>query len=522
MMVHHRTGRWPKIGLECTMEYAYTPEQESIPVVLEFEPLGVYSNSDFKFTFPQSISDITSNDQIREFTISQGFEGGEILVANENDDNNTPQIQIDLVPARTFLILHQILEDQKKLEECIGEVESVYSSSDGPPYMNLRADAEKVLEYRPYTRLLAATSSYNVRAEGIISKNRCSYFENRLLNPREPHYVSSFGDLVNKISHYNSYEELTEVDIDEVLRSALSELFTRVENSGFDYASEIIDRILPRRTEDFGHIDKISMCIYVSIFHYSGKSTRAKQLFWNWCRHESNPNPSFVNGSQAGEIDSDSITDFMFQVAFRSIQKAQYQGTLPLFETIQKTTSADKSPRLHDLSEYHSLMQRGYGSLDENPSRARENFDEAISTLRESSVLDRGPESDRYTRSIDAKCKAVVRDYRNRSDIGSAITYLSGFIDQELSQIQSSSYLHDRVHGLRSEFIARKYTQDRALDLAVDQIDEAIQHYRSSGKRTDERQSVWLFIKRELLMPISQKLSENSKTQLKRTTSYRI
>jgi len=500
-MVYYRTGKWPDIGLECSIEYLYDPDQGSIPAVMEFEPLGVYSNSDFQFRFPQSISDIATHGQTHEFTLPEGFEGGKIVVANESCDNNTPQTRIDIAPVGTFHILHRVLEDEIGLQECMDEVRSLYPHSNNrPEYMRLRADAEKILKFRPYIRVLSLVSNHNYRAESMISDNRYPYFENRLLNSREPHYASSFGDLVTKVSCYNSQEPLTDVDINVVLRDGLSELFTRVENSGFDYASEIIDRIVPRRTDDFDHLDKLSISICLSIFLYSERSTRAKQLFWRWCRSESHRSPSFADKEHFEDIDDESLVEFIFQIAIRNIKNAQYQGTLPIFETVRKTTSASENPRLHDLAEYHSLMQRGHGNLNtNNPSRARENFDEAISALRDSDILDQSPEGDKYVRAIDSKCKAVVRVYQDSSDLGSAITYLSGFIDQELSQIRNSNYLHDRVQGLRSELIARKYIQDRSLDLATNQLDKAIQHYRNTGERTDEDQSLRLFIQQKAI-----------------------
>jgi hypothetical protein len=154
-MAYYRTGKWPNIGLECTIEYLYDPDQGSIPAVLEFEPLGVYTNSDFQFRFPQSISDISIHEQTYEFTLPKDYAGGKIVVANESSDNNTPQTRIDIVPARTVHILHRILEDGIGLEECMGEIQSLYSvSNDEPEYMRLRADAEKILEFRPYIRIL--------------------------------------------------------------------------------------------------------------------------------------------------------------------------------------------------------------------------------------------------------------------------------------------------------------------------------------------------------------------------------
>lgn len=486
--------------MECTIEYFYNPDQESIPVVLEFETLETYSNSDFKIEYPQPISDFSSHGQIRKFAISQDFAGGEVLIANENCDNNTSQIQIDLVPAGIFDILQEILKDGKDLQECMNEVESLYSSSDGISYMNFRADVEKMLDFNQYIQILSMISNHDTRAESIISKNRHPYFKNRLLNPREPHYVSSFEDLTNKINCYNSHELLTDININEALQKTLCELFTRVENSGFDYVSEIIDRIIPRHADEFGYLDKLSICMYVSIFLYSDKSTRATRLFWRWCRHESNQNPSFSDKECISDMDYDSIVDFIFQIAIRNIKTAQYQGTLPIFETVRKTTSVDENPRLHDLAEYYSLIRRGYEHLHaNNPSRARENFDEAVGALKSSNNLDSNPNSDKYIRAIDSKCKAVVSEYQDRSDIGSAVTYLSNFIDQELSQIRDTSYLHHRVRGLRSEHIARKHVQDRSLDLAIDQIDEAIQTYRSSDERADEYRSVQLLIQKRTI-----------------------
>jgi tetratricopeptide (TPR) repeat protein len=343
------------------------------------------------------------------------------------------------------------------------------------------------------------TSDYNTRAEEIISDNSHSYFENRLLNSREPHYISSFEDLIHKIDCYNSSESLTKVDINVVLREGLTKVFTQIENSGFEYASEIIDRITPRRTENFDYLDKLPMSLYVSIFLYGDKYTRAKRLLWLWCGRESNRSLSFADQDHFDDIDSKSIVEFIFQVAIRRIKVAQYQGTLPIFETVYKTTSKDENLHMHDIAVYNSLMRRGYRNLHTNPSKSRGDFDQAINIIRDSEVLDYDPESDKYIRALDSKCKAVVNDYENSSDIGSAITYLSKFIDNELSSIQRDSYLRDRVEGLRSELIAKKYLQDRSLDLAVDQLDDAIQNYRNSGKKSDEDQSLRLFIQQKTI-----------------------
>ena len=109
MMTYYRTGKWPNIGLECTIEYLYNPEQKPVPAVLKFEPLGDYSPSDFEFRFPQSISDISSHSQIYEFTIPEDFTGGEIFVANKSCDNNIPQTQIAIITTRIFHILQSHL-----------------------------------------------------------------------------------------------------------------------------------------------------------------------------------------------------------------------------------------------------------------------------------------------------------------------------------------------------------------------------------------------------------------------------
>jgi len=498
-MPYSRTGKWPNIGIECSIHYDYNGGQGSVPAVLEFEPLGAYAESDFQFRFPQSILEISSQGQGREFTIPKDFTGGEILIENQDPDNNRPPAQIDIVPTKTIHLLHRLIEDGENLQEYQQEMKSIYASSDGPAYMRFTADAEKVLEFRPYMRILSMTSNYSSRGEKIISDNRHSYFENRLLNPREPNYVSSFEDLLNKITFYNSREHLEEVNLNIVLRNGLTKLFTRIENSGFDYVSEIIDRVIPRRREDFAQLDKLPMSIYVSIFLYSEKPKRAKRLFSSWCNDESNRRPEFADQGQFSNISSESIIGFIYQVALRKIKNGEYRGTFPIFETVRISTSTNESPRLHDLAEYHSLMRRGYRNLSTDPSKARQNFDEVLRNIESSDILKNNQENSRYIRALDSKCKAVVADYQNSSDLGSAITYISRFVEQELAEIQNSSYLHERVQGLRSELIARKHVQDRSLDLAINQIEEGIQHYRDSGKRSDEEQSLRLFIQQKVL-----------------------
>lgn len=493
-MEYLRTGRWPNIGVRCDFEFEYRPNHESVNCTLEVVPLGDYSDTDFNLDFPDDIIQDTPQGSVREFEIPPEFQGGEIFVTNTSEDNNIPTQQIDLVPTKVFSVIYQILEDESDVSNHNDDLKDIYSNSSRPVLMKFRADAEKVLEFDNYARLLSILADSDARVRSLVETSRYPYFVKRSLNPREPQYIRSFEDLLVKISCYNSHKHLSKVNVDSVLYECLVELFIRVESSGFDYVSEIVDRLFPETNKDFELLSKPIMSLYTSILIYSGEFERAKDFVWNWIESDRDRVTPFSNVNHPANLEKGAIIDFLFQVSFRRVKNADYEGSFIVFEAVKSATPQEEKPHQHDLAAYLSHLQRGYYYIRDSPSRARENFDEAIQILKDSNELDSGPDSEEYIRALDAKCKAVVSDYRDSENTGTAIAYLSKFIEQDLSKIEGSNPLHSRVDGLRHELIAQKYIQDRSLELAIDQFDDAISQYRSAGTAADEKQSLRLFI----------------------------
>lgn len=121
-------------------------------------------------------------------------------------------------------------------------------------------------------------------------------------------------------------------------------------------------------------------------------------------------------------------------------------------------------------------MREGQRNLHSDDKVARERFDEALALIDSADSSTHNIEQLRRD-ALSGKYRAIVNDYETDTEADSAIQYLTHFVEDDLSNLDSDSDLVNQVEALRHDLICKENIRNSAVDLARENLRESLELY---------------------------------------------
>ena len=482
-MEYRRAGLEVGTNVEYNITYKIPKGTNNlVEIDLEVVPVDPDSPHDFGINLPPgSRSSQTENGYEIELDFNQTEEGW-LEIKNTAGDNPRSSIKLDIPHPKIFEISRTIYEGHGFFGQESWLKEHFSNDREGYHLISFAGQAEKILTFREYIEVLSFLADQHPRVANVLAENSLGYFTNRVLKPSEPQSVTSFTDLKFKIDLYNEQDFLSNVDINEILKECLEEVYRRQRNSGFQFVEGIISRILPESPTDVAQLTRDVLTIYVACLLDGEQEDQALDLLSSWSTESHDIDGEYASTIREYEnkffekkkLETNHVGEYLFYVGFNRIGIDSQSGTLPLFEVGYQHMASDNE--LVKVSKFWAYMRLGKRNMDSNGGSAQDDFNEALSLL--DSLEDTEYPIDEWRRNaLSGKYRAIVSSYETDSDAESAIEYLNQFVDDDLSELESDSELVEQVEALKYELISKENIRNSAVDLARDNLKKALESY---------------------------------------------
>jgi len=486
-MEYRRTGS--EVGSDVKYHITYNiPVQanEIVEVTLQVSPIDSDSPHEFGLNTPPG-SRVNETDDGYEVELNFNHtEEGWIEIKNTAGDNSRASIKLDIPHPKIFEISRTIVEGHGFFGQESWLENHFSTQREGYHLISFAGQAEKILTFRDYIKLLSFLADQHPRVANVLAENSQGYFINRVLKPSEAQSITSFNDLKFKIELYNEQDFLSNVDINEILLECLDGIYRRQRNSGYQYVEDLLTRLLPETPDDTIKLSREVFTIYLACLLDGNQEKRALELLRNWLSesHKTDGELStkirqYENEILIGEqIEIEKIGEYLYYVGFNRIDTESEFGILSLFEVGQDLMP--ESSELAKVAEFWTNMRLGERKIESSNKSAQDAFNEAISLL--DSLEETEFKTDEWKKdALSGKYRAIVDSYETQSDAESAIEYLNQFVDDDLSELDPDSDLVEQVEALRHELISKENIRNCAVELAQENLKKALELY----SRTD-------------------------------------
>lgn len=483
-MEFSRSGREHSSNIGYRLEYERIQEGDKIGVDLEIFPLRESDKHDFEIQTPGATKTSETEDGYRLIFDFNQISDAWIEIKNPANANPKASIKLEIPQPRIFVICEAILEERGFYghEEWIKE--NLADERDGYHLLNFRAKSEKILTFKDHVTVLSFLSDQHPRVGKVIADNFPGYFENRILNGSEPQSITSFRDLKFKIDLFNQQDFLRSVDYNDVLKRTLLEIYQRQRNSGFDYVEHLLNRVITTTDSHLKYLDRDVISLYLSCLIQGEKIKTSVELFSGWKPYSQSPDGKHqetitriekrLQGENVGPGD---FAEYLYYVGRHQVEHSAAKGTLPLFESSYE--NLDSSRQIFRFAKFWALLREGQQEFHDDNRKAREAFDEAIRTIEP--IADEGEIQDWRKEALSRKYRAIVNEYETESGAETAIEYLTHFVEDDLSDLESDSELLFQVKALRHDLISKENIRNSAVDHARENIEKAIELYSQAN-----------------------------------------
>jgi hypothetical protein len=491
---------------EIDFKLIYEPRQspsKKVSVNIYVEPFEEHNSDDIDLAVPKGVS---YNKTATGFDATVDFgqtEEAWIEIMNENAENPNASINLDLPHRKIFEICRALIKG-RSVDEYEGWIKDHFEyERAGYHLIKFEGKAEKILNYNNYTKILSIISDENEKVSNVIAGNRADCFRRRILNSSAPIPIDSFEDLATKCRLYNHRELPSSVNVSHILNITLTDIYERVRNSGFEYSSHIITRIYPKDEYDCSILSRQNLALYLACYLRGDRLDESKTIAKNWTnppdtdsnRPKHELRYEFEKSVSNGNYDDFKInaSEYIFQVALYQIQRYNQEGTFPLFDAASELLQSGSTDR--DKAEFWARVRFGQINLNNNNSKAREAFQEALAVI-ENNGKKWSNFDDWYQTAFEGKYEAIVEEFREKEEGGQAVDYLEHLLENETAALKKGSDLELQVEAVRHDLISQQNLHNGSAELSLENLSKAKKLYSELGQHDEEAK---LFLRKLLV-----------------------
>jgi len=480
-MEYLRSGKSYRNNIGFRLEYERISDGEKIGVDLEVYPIQPSENYEWKIEIPDTVKKSESGEGYRLVFDFNQLDDAWIEIRNLAHPDPSASVKLDIPEPRIFVICEAILNGRGFYGHEEWLKENLASEREGYYLVKFRARSEKILKFKDHVRILSFISEQHPRVGKVVAENLPGYFRKRILQGAEPHSITSFSDLKYKIDIVNKHDFLPSIDYNDILRDSLLEIYTRQRNSGYSYNEHLLNRILPEGKADLEYIYREICGLYLASLIQGEQLGTANELFSDWEENARSPEGEYSEKIQnieaqlsEGSSELSDFAEYLYYVGRSEISEGLGRGTLPLFEASYQNSSG--SSQLEEYAEFWLRMREGQRQIHEGDGEAREAFDEALTVI--DSLGQNNEKLQNWRKeALSGKYRAIVNDYETESGAETAIQYLTHFLNDDLTNLDSDSELRLQVEALRHDLISKENIRNSAVELAKENLSEATKLY---------------------------------------------